>query len=235
MEINIDKLIDGYYESDIHQYYQKYGENRANQNAVSSLRMKYQMPKIRKEKTETKFPKEFLKKLHKECKTRTELMNKTNLSNDAYERLCKLYKLKEKKLPKTTQNGGPSIPIIVYKLIEVPREFYSSRLKAKQTIFPSDKKIGLRIRESELNYDKKIDYQTDKDGRKIRAKLTGKQTQIGNRTPANEIQIYELVEEFVGEFPSREEVYRKLGEFAIQKQLNGEVYQSKGYRFYEKN
>ena len=49
MEINIDKLIDGYYESDIHQYYQKYGENRANQNAVSSLRMKYQMPKIRKE------------------------------------------------------------------------------------------------------------------------------------------------------------------------------------------
>jgi hypothetical protein len=176
-----------------------------------------------------------LPELHKECKTRTELMNKTNLSNDAYERLCKLYKLKEKKLPKTTQNGGASIPIIVYKLIEVPREVYSSRLKAKQIIFPSDKKIGLRIRESELNYDKKIEYQTDKDGRKIRARLTGKQTQIGNRTPANEIQIYELIEEFVGKFPSREEVYRQLGELAIQKQLNGEVYQSKGYRFYEKN
>ena len=87
-----------------------------------------------------------------------------------------------------------------------------------------------------LNYDKKIDYQTDKDGRKIRARLTGKQTQIGNRTPSNEVQIYELVEEFVGEFPSREEVYRQLdNELAISAQLRGIIYQSKGYRFYELN
>ena len=232
----IEKALGEFNDSPIAKYYDKYGEKRATQNAISSLRMKHKMPNIRKQKTETKFPKEVLKKLHKECKTRTELMNKTNLSNDAYERLCKLYKLKEKKYDKTTKNAGASTPIIVYKLIEVPCEIYSSRLKAKQTIFPSDKKIGLRIREGELNYDKKIDYQTDKDGRKIRARLTGKKTQIGNRTPSNEIQIYELVEEFVGEFPSREEVYRQLdNELAIRAQLKGIIYQSKGYRFYELN
>jgi hypothetical protein len=57
---------------------------------------------------------------------------------------------------------------------------------------------------------------------------------MGNRTPSNEIQIYELVEKFIGEFPSREEVYRQLGEVAITAQLKGKIYQSKGYRFYEK-
>jgi hypothetical protein len=232
----IQKLLDEFNNSPIAIYYEKYGDKRASQNALSALRMKNKMPKIRQAKTEIKFPKELLKKLHKECKTRTELMNKTKLSNDAYERLCKLYKLKEKRFDKTTKNGGASVPIIVYKLIEVPCEIYSSRLKAKQTIFPSDKKIGLRIRDGELNYDKKIDYQTDKDGRKIRARLTGNQTQIGNRTPSNEVQIYELVEEFVGEFPSREEVYRQLdNELAISAQLRGIIYQSKGYRFYELN
>ena len=46
----------------------------------------------------------------------------------------------------------------------------------------------------------------------------------------------ELVEEFVGEFPSREEVYRQLdNELAISAQLRGIIYQSKGYRFYELN
>jgi hypothetical protein len=236
IDLEIQKAIGEFNDSPIAIYYDKYGEKRATQNAGSSLRMKHKMPNIRKEKTETKFPKELLKKLHKECKTRTELMNKTKLSNDAYERLCKLYKLKEKRFDKTTKNGGASVPILVYRLIEVPAEIYSSKLKAKQSIFPSDKKIGLRIRDGELNYDKKIDYQTDKDGRKIRARLTGKQTQIGNRTPSNEVQIYELVEEFVGEFPSREEVYRQLdNELAISAQLRGIIYQSKGYRFYELN
>lgn len=232
----IQNSIDGFNNSEFISYYEKYGDKRASQNALSALRMKHKMPNIRKQKTETKFPKELLKKLHKECKTRTELMNKTKLSNDAYERLCKLYKLKEKRLDKTTKNGGASIPILVYKLIEVPCEIYSSKKEAQRNIFPLDKKIGLRIREGELNYDKKIDYQTDKDGRKIRARLTGRKTQIGNRTPSNEVQIYELVEEFVGEFPSREEVYRQLdNELAISAQLRGIIYQSKGYRFYELN
>jgi len=189
----------------------------------------------RKKRTELKFTKEILQKLHIECKTRTELFQKTNLSNDAYERLCNLYDLNELKYDKTIKNAGPSKSIIVYKLIEVPAEIYSSKLKAKQAVFPLDKKVGLRIREGELDYNKKIEYQTDKDGRKIRAKLTGKTAQIGNRTPSNEIQIYELVEEFVGEFPSREEVYRQLGDVAIQSQLKGKIYQSKGYRFYKLN
>jgi hypothetical protein len=175
-----------------------------------------------------------LEQLHKDCKTRTELFQKTNLSNDAYERLCKLYKLKEKKLPKTTKNGGSSKSISVYKLVEESREVYCSRKETCKNIFPLNKKIGLRIRDGELNYDKKIEYQTDKNNRKIRAKLTGNKTQMGNRTPSNEIQIYELVEKFIGEFPSREEVYRQLGEVAITAQLKGKIYQSKGYRFYEK-
>jgi hypothetical protein len=186
--------------------------------------------------TEEKYPIKLIKEAHRKCKTLTQVLEYLEIGHVAtYLRLCEVYKLKPLKYDKTTKNAGPSQPIIVYKLIEVPCEIYSSRLKAKQTIFPSDKKIGLRIRDGELNYDKKIDYQTDKDGRKIRARLTGKQTQIGNRTPSNEVQIYELVEELVGEFPSREEVYRQLGEVAITAQLKGKIYQSKGYRFYELN
>jgi hypothetical protein len=190
----------------------------------------------RMEETEKEFPKKRILDAHKKYKTFNSVIAHLGIWHGTYVRLCEVYKIKPIKWDRTTKNGGASVPIIVYKLIEVPCEIYSSRLKAKQTIFPSDKKIGLRIRDGELNYDKKIDYQTDKDGRKIRARLTGKQTQIGNRTPSNEVQIYELVEEFVGEFPSREEVYRQLdNELAIRAQLKGIIYQSKGYRFYELN
>jgi hypothetical protein len=39
-KIDIDKLIDGYYESDIHQYYSQKGEGQASANASLSMRMK---------------------------------------------------------------------------------------------------------------------------------------------------------------------------------------------------
>ena len=38
VEIDIDKLIDGYYESDIHQYYYQKGERRASYNAEMKIR-----------------------------------------------------------------------------------------------------------------------------------------------------------------------------------------------------
>jgi hypothetical protein len=189
----------------------------------------------RMKRTEEEYPKERILEAHSKCKTFNQVIDYLGIWWGTYLRLCEVYTLKPIKWDKTTKNSGPSKPILVYRLIEFPYEIYSSKKEAQRSIFPSDKKIGLRIREGELNYDKKIDYQTDKEGRKIRARLTGKQTQIGNRTPSNEIQIYELVEEFVEEFPSREEVYRKLGDLAIQSQLNGKIYQSKGYRFYELN
>jgi hypothetical protein len=190
----------------------------------------------RMRQTEEEYPIQTILEAHSNCKTLTDVLEYLKIGHvSTYFRLCEVYEIKPLKYDKTTKNGGPSTPILVYRLIEIPCEIYGSKKEAQRNIFPSDKKIGLRIREGELNYDKKIDYQTDKEGRKIRAKLTGKQTQIGNRTPSNEIQIYELVEEFVGEFPSREEVYRQLGDLAIQSQLNGKIYQSKGYRFYELN
>jgi hypothetical protein len=189
----------------------------------------------RMQETEKEFPKKRILDAHKKYKTFSGVITHLAIWWGTYVRLCEVYKIKPIKWDRTTKNAGPSKPILVYKLIEVPCEIYSSKLKAKQTIFPLDKKIGLRIREGQLNYDKKIDYQTDTKGRKIRARLTGKQTQIGNRTPSNEVRIYELVEELVGEFPSREEVYRQFGDVAITAQLKGKIYQSKGYRFYELN
>ena len=37
IKIDIDKLIDGYYESDVHQYYSKVGEKRASYNASMKI------------------------------------------------------------------------------------------------------------------------------------------------------------------------------------------------------
>jgi len=206
----------------------------SHQSLISSDTFKNLVPKIIEKKTEKEYPKERILEAHSKCKTFNEVINYLNISWGTYIRLCGVYELTPIKWDKTTLNCGPSEITIVYRIVEVARETYSSRKEAIRNIFPPNKKIGLRIREGELDYDKKIEYQTDKKGRKIRAKLTGKQTQIGNRTPSNEIQIYELVEEFVGEFPSRAEVYRQLGDVAIKAQLNGDIYQSKGYRFYEK-
>lgn len=209
--------------------------SKSNARIIADANQSELLAKAKEKKSEKKCTKEKILEAHSKCKTWNDVLEYLQIWHGTYSRLCKKYKIEEKKYDKTTQNGGPSTPILVYKLVEVSCEIYGSKKEAQRNIFPSDKKIGLRIREGELNYDKKIDYQTDKDGRKIRAKLTGNQTQIGNRTPSNEVQIYELVEEFVGEFPSRAEVYRQLGDVAIQSQLNGTIYQSKGYRFYELN
>jgi hypothetical protein len=207
--------------------------SKSNARIIADANQSDLLAKVREKKSEKKCTKDKILEAHSNCKTWNDVLQYLGIWHGTYARLCKKYKIEELKYDKTTQNGGPSEPILVYRLIEVPAEIYISKLKAKQSIFPSDKKIGLRIREGELNYDKKIDYQTDKNGRKIRARLTGKQTKIGNRTPSNEVQIYELIEQFVGEFPSKEEVFRQLGKVAIRKQLSGEIYQSKGYRFYE--
>jgi hypothetical protein len=231
----IQNAIEEFNNSSIVKLYEERGQNKASQAAISSARMKYKMPEIREKKSEEFYSFDKILEAQSKCKTWNQVLQYLKISYGLYTRLCKKYQIEELKYDKTTKNCGPSTPILVYRLIEIPCEIYGSKKEAQRNIFPSDKKIGLRIREGELNYDKKIDYQTDKEGRKIRARLTGKQTQIGNRTPSNEIQIYELVEQFVGEFPSREEVYRQLGDLAIQSQLNGKIYQSKGYRFYELN
>lgn len=245
-QLEIDNLRESFYSSPIFKYYDEKGHARAaaiaNQIEFAKTKegkrlaslggIKTKLNGTRIKKTEISFSKEKILDAHSKCKTWNDVLEYLGIWHGTYSRLCKKYKIEELKYDKTTKNSGPSKSILVYKLVEIPSQIYSSKKEAQRNIFTSDKKIGLRIRDGELNYDKKIDYQTDKDGRKIRARLTGKQTQIGNRTPSNEVQIYQLVEEFVGEFPSREEVYRQLGEVAIQKQLNGEVYQSKGYRFY---
>ena len=240
----IEKAIGEFNDSPIAKYYDKYGEKRATQNAVSSLRMKHKMPNIRKAKTETKFPKELLKKLHKECKTRTELMNKTNLSNGAYERLCKLYKLKEKKYDKTTKNAGPSEPTYVYKLNEVKRELYNSTKDAGRNLF-GKQKMPTIYREDISEYEgKKIPFQLDINGRMIRCKLTGNTSTLGNRDASNEVQVYELLPELIPYskkiivFPSVNEIERYFEKNicsnkvpSVRAVLVNKIYQSMGHFF----
>jgi hypothetical protein len=197
----------------------------------------------RMKQTEEKFPKELIIETHKKFKTFNDVINHLGIWWGTYVRLCEVYKIKPIKWDKTTKNCGPSKPILVYRLIEIPREIYSSKNgEAVKSLWGSEYKGGIRIQNEKIDWgNTKIKYQTDKNGRKFRAYFTGNETQYKNRTPSKEVQIYELVEELVlysnlqTEFPSREEVYRQLGDLAIKSQLKGMIYQSKGYRFYELN
>jgi hypothetical protein len=213
--------------------------SKSNARIIADANQSELLAKNKEKKSEKKCTKEKILEAHSNCKTWNDVLEYLGIWHGTYTRLCKKYKIEELKYDKTTKNSGPSEPILVYKLIEIARELYSSKKHLSRCILTSENgKANFRLHNEPIDYAKKIKYVTDNSNRKCRFKLTGNTTKIGNRTPSNEIQVYELIEQLVpysttqNEFPSLEEVRRVLGtDVAIQKQLNGEIYQSKGYRF----
>jgi hypothetical protein len=207
----------------------------------------------RMKETEEKYPKERILEAHKKCKTLTQVLEYLEIGHvETYLRLCEVYKIKPLKYDKTTKNGSSSKLTIVYKLIEdksgMP-EVYDSMKELKRIIGKKEVKGTMRTHnDDKITYLKKIKYCTDKDGRRIRIHYTGKQIPfiksdgtISKRDWSKQVQVYELVEEFVGEFPSRAEVYRTIGDVAIRSVHKGNTdksggsWQSNGYRFYDLN
>lgn len=242
----IQNAIDEFNSSPIALYYKKYGENVAAGRANSSLFAKHTLPNIIKRKTRNRITKAKLIEGHtlywNHLGKLLNFLGKRGkpISWGLYLDLCNEYELTPTTgHDKTIKNSGPSEPILVYKLIEIPKETYSSKKElSRKLLGNATGNARIRLHEGIIDYTKKIHYTTDVTNRKCRFKTTGNTTQIGNRTPSNEIQVYELIEQLVPysntqtEFPSLEEVRRVLGtDVAIQKQLNGEIYQSKGYRF----
>ncbi|MFM2392992.1 MAG: hypothetical protein RLZZ546_974 [Bacteroidota bacterium] len=232
-------------ETPIFQYYKKYGEGVAEGRTKSSLFAKYTLPNIIKRKTRNRITKTKLIEGH------TLYWNHLGklliflgrrgkpMSWGLYLDLCNEYELTPTTgYDKTTLNEGPSQPILVYRLTEVAREKYSSRKEVGRVLLNRENN-ACKIHKTPIDFDntKKIEFTFDKFGRRCRFKLTGIQTQKGNRTTAAEVQVYELVEELIPysntqqHFPSYEEVRRNFGDLAILGCLNGKIYQSKGYRF----
>ena len=196
------------------------------------------------------YPKERLLDAHSKCKTLREVKEYLGIGhNETYFRLCEVYEVSPLKWDKTTKNFGPSKTTIVYRLVEDKSgnpEVYDSMKELRRIIGKREVKGSMRAHnDDKITYKKKIKYCTDKDGRRIRIYYTGKEIPfvksdgtISKRDCSKQVQVYELVEEFVGEFPSREEVYRTIGNVSIRSVQNGDKnksggsWQSNGYRFY---
>jgi hypothetical protein len=231
-------------ETPLFQYYKKYGEGAATGRTVSSLFAKYTLPSIIKSKTRNRITKNKLIEGHtlywNNLRKLLHFLGRrgTPMSWGLYLDLCTEYGLTPTTgQDPTTHNTGPSKQILVYKLIEVLREKYSSRKEVGRTLL--NKNIPCSLHTDSIEYGiKKIKHTKDVNGRLCRFKLTGKKTKIGNRDESSEVQVYELVEELIPYsdiqeyFPSLEEIKRILKiELAINTFLKGRIYQSKGYTF----
>lgn len=157
VEIDIDKLIDGYYESDIHQYYQKYGD-RASYHAEMTLRNKTHLGMLwsksggiknvksghikklnneiltserRSEAKKIKISKFQLLELQNKFETVKELTNYLKITQNTYRRLCKEYDIYENK------HINKTYKVCVYCGIETDLSNYRG--------FHGDKCIGKKI------------------------------------------------------------------------------------------
>lgn len=123
VKVDIDKLIDGYYESDIHRFYSKHG-GRANYYAELKLRNSTEYGKKlasyggkknilsghldrlnneiltaekRKENKEIKIPKSKLLKLQSKYESVSDIVKHLNITQSTYRKLCKEYNIYENK------------------------------------------------------------------------------------------------------------------------------------------
>lgn len=235
MTINIDKMIDGYYESNIHQYYQKYGEKRANQNALSALRMKYKMPKIREKQTEENITKEKILSAHKVCKTWTEVLEKLKIWHGTYSKLCKKYHIKELKADRAiTTKLSKQHNVEIWKLIEEEVGLFDSTKKAADALQIYQGSIH-RLASNRGKKDKgKLNAAVAQNGSLYTFEFTGKKISDGSkRDPSRQIRVYKLYEIFYKEYDSITDANDDL-KVSFFKQLQGECYQTNGYRIYKK-
>jgi hypothetical protein len=235
ISLEIQKTIDDFNDSSIVDYYEKYGDKRASQNALSSLRMKHKMPKIKKKQTEDKFPKNLLEQYDKECDTRTELLEITGLSNGAYERLCHLYGLQEKRADKSIRTKlAKQHNVEVWKMVEEEIGLFDSTKKAADYFQIHQTSIGRLTRNRGKKDKGKINFAEASDGSLLTFEFTGKKISDGSkRDPSRQIRVYKLYEIFYKEYDSITDANDDL-DISFFKQLQGECYQTGGYRIYKK-
>jgi len=202
---------------------------------ISSERAKNILPKIKKKQTEDKFPKNLLEQYDKECDTRTELLQITGLSNGAYERLCNLYGLQEKRADKSNRTKlAKQHNVEVWKLVEQEIGLYDSTKKASDDLKINKGSIH-RLASNRGKKDKgKTNFAEAPDGSLYTFEFTGKKISDGSkRDPSKQIRVYKLYEVFYKEYDSITDANDEL-EISFFKQLQGECYQTNGYRIYKK-
>ena len=235
ISLEIQKTIDDFNDSSIVDYYEKYGDKRASQNALSSLRMRYKMPQIRKKQTEDKFPKNLLEQYDKECDTRTELLEVTGLSNDAYERLCNLYGLQEKRADKSIRTKlAKQHNVEVWKLVEEEIGLFDSTKIAADKLKIYQGSIH-RLASNRGKKDKgKTNFAEAPDGSLYTFEFTGKKISDGSkRDPSRQIKVYKLYEVWYKNYDSIEDANKEL-QICFNSQIAGKCYQTAGYRIYKK-
>jgi hypothetical protein len=154
------------------------GKGFKDESAMRESRDRWSAERMRR--TEELYPKEKILEAHSKYKTFNDVINYLGIGWETYLRLCEVYELQLVKWDKTTKNHGPSKPILVYKIIEIPAETYSSKKQLSRNLLGCDTgNAGFKIHSGTIDYSKKIHYTTDINHRKCRFKLTGNKTQIG--------------------------------------------------------
>ena len=235
ISLEIQKTIDDFNESPIVDYYEKYGDKRASQNALSSLRMKHKMPKIREKQSEDFYTLDKISEAHSNCTTWSGVLEYLNISYGLYRRLCKKYHIEELKADRAiTTKLSKQHNVQVWKLVEEEVGLFDSTKKAADKLQIYQGSIH-RLASNRGKKDKgKMNAAEAPDGSLYTFEFTGKKISDGTkRDPSKQIKVYKLYEILYKEYDSITDANYDL-EVSFFKQLQGECYQTGGYRIYKK-
>jgi hypothetical protein len=222
-------------ETPIFQYIEKYGDKRASQNALSSLRMKHRMPGIREKQSEEFYTIELILEAHNKCKTWSGVLKYLKISHELYTRLCKKYEIEELKADRrVTTKLAKQHNVEVWKLVEEEIGLFDSTKKAADSLDIYQGSIH-RLASNRGKKDKgKINAAVGPDGSLYTFEFTGNKISDGTkRDPSKQIRAYKLYEVFHKEYDSINDADIDLDVY-FAAQLKGICEQTGGYKIYKK-
>ena len=231
----IQNSIDEFKNSEFILYYEKYGDKRASQNALSALRMKHKMPGIREKQSEEFYTLDKILEAHSNCKTWNGVLKYLGISYELYRRLCKTYGIEELKADRRiTTKLAKQHGVEVWKLIEEEVGVFNSTKKAADELKIYQGSIH-RLASNRGKKDKgKINAAATPNGYLYTFEFTGNKISDGSkRDPSRQIRVYKLYEEFYKEYDSITDADNDLDVY-FGPQLKGKCEQTGGYKIYKK-
>jgi hypothetical protein len=243
------KIRESFYNSPIFQYYDEKGHARAaaiaNQIAFGQTKegkrlaslggIKTKLNGTRLKKTETSFSKEKILEAHSKCKTWNAVLEYLGIWHGTYTRLCKKYGIKELKADRSiTTKLSKQHNVQVWKLVEEEIGLFDSTKKVSDYFQIHQTSVGRLARNRGKKDKGKTNFAESSDGSLLTFEFTGKKISDGSkRDPSRQIRVYKLYEIFHKEYDSITDANDDLN-ISFFKQLQGECYQTGGYRIYKK-
>jgi hypothetical protein len=209
--------------------------SKSNARIIADANQSEILANARKLQSEKNCTEKKILEAHSKCKTWNDVLEYLGIWHGTYSRLCKKYGIKELKADRSiTTKLSKQHNVEVWKLIEHEIGLYDSTKKAADDLEIHQGSIH-RLASNRGKKDKgKTNFAEASDGSLLTFEFTGKKISDGSkRDPSRQIRAYKLYEIFYKEYDSITDANDDLN-VSFFKQLQGECYQTGGYKIYKK-